>query len=245
MEHAQYGSVHDEHARKGSKPINSLEAIGILEQSLQGLAHAHSKNIVHRDIKPTNLLMMSRRPLYVKICDFGCGQEGIRSSSLAGTEIYRAPEMNPNATLHLCDLRASDVWSMAVSTLQYLCPTGLPYDGDNIESSHRKTKIPAPYVWPQKIIRKTRSYRGMDATGALDIVYTMLNPDHWDRPSAAHILPQITPIWERVAPLLDPHFEILENEPRTQSHYEASTDSDLTPTGDLPVTPTPPTCNKS
>lgn len=71
------------------------EALSILKQAAAGLDHAHSRGVVHRDIKPDNFIIEKS---VVRIGDFGIAQITQRdpvtkdSSALGGTPIYSAPE---------------------------------------------------------------------------------------------------------------------------------------------------------
>jgi serine/threonine protein kinase len=57
-------------ARRG--PLPPLDVIGYMAQAARGLVHAHSKAVIHRDIKPTNLFLVKTG--IVKILDLGCGE---------------------------------------------------------------------------------------------------------------------------------------------------------------------------
>lgn len=72
------------------------EAIGYLEQVSAGLRHAHSKGVIHRDIKPQNLLLSGDRKV-VKIADFGVARVHATDAPITrvGTNIYAPPEHSP------------------------------------------------------------------------------------------------------------------------------------------------------
>lgn len=75
-----------------------LDAVGrIVEHTLSGLEAAHAAGLVHRDIKPDNLLLLTEGddPWFVKLADFGLARlvEGSgRTTAVAGTLHYMAPE---------------------------------------------------------------------------------------------------------------------------------------------------------
>jgi serine/threonine protein kinase len=115
----------------------SLEkALFYLEQVCAGLAHAHSHNVIHRDIKPQNLLLTADCQV-VKIADFGVAkiELGDEVITRVGTNIYAAPEHNPlvqtgqldTASLPIMRSRltpAADIYSLAKTT--YALITGEP-----------------------------------------------------------------------------------------------------------------------
>ncbi|MFL6230615.1 MAG: protein kinase domain-containing protein [Pyrinomonadaceae bacterium] len=71
-------------------------ALYYLEQVCSGLQHAHDKGVIHRDIKPQNLLFTAERQV-VKIADFGVAKIGIGDGGITrvGTDVYAAPEHHP------------------------------------------------------------------------------------------------------------------------------------------------------
>ena len=77
-------------------PLSIEKAVGYLEQVCSGLAHAHKCGVIHRDIKPQNLLLTNDRKT-VKIADFGVARFEAMEGAITrvGTNIYAAPEHNP------------------------------------------------------------------------------------------------------------------------------------------------------
>ena len=99
--------------------------VDLMLQACEGLAEAHSINIIHRDIKPSNFFI-TRRPdgsNLLKILDFGISSAGGFESELTGTQTvvgtptYMAPEQM--RTARSTDSR-SDIWSMGVVMYQML-----------------------------------------------------------------------------------------------------------------------------
>jgi serine/threonine protein kinase/Tfp pilus assembly protein PilF len=111
-----------------SGPLDTNQAINIAQQIARGLEAAHEKNIIHRDIKSTNIMITDKGQ--VKIMDFGLakvrgGIELTKEQSTIGTAAYMSPEQ---ARGDKVDQR-SDLWSFGVVFYEIL--TGqLPFKGD-------------------------------------------------------------------------------------------------------------------
>ena len=108
-------------------PLSVPEALRIATQTLSGLAVAHQAGIVHRDIKPGNIMLGPDRR--VKIVDFGLaklsGESRLtRSGTAVGTVAYMPPEQARGEPV---DHRA-DIWAMGIVLFEML--TGrLPFSG--------------------------------------------------------------------------------------------------------------------
>ncbi len=132
-------------------PLPWRQAADCIRQTADGLQHAHEQGMVHRDIKPTNLLIT--RDGCVKILDFGLAllQNDHQSEfSLAmifghqclGTDDYIAPEQTFNS--HTVDSRA-DIYSLGCTFYHILTgtvPYHLPTTPEKIEA-HRFKKFPS------------------------------------------------------------------------------------------------------
>ncbi|HYG12196.1 MAG TPA: serine/threonine protein kinase [Pyrinomonadaceae bacterium] len=79
-----------------SHPLSLDRALYYLDQICDGLAHAHEHDVIHRDIKPQNLLLTADREI-VKIADFGVAkiEAGEGLITRVGTDVYAAPEHHP------------------------------------------------------------------------------------------------------------------------------------------------------
>ena len=119
------------------------ETIGIAIQVAQGLAAAHDQHIVHRDIKPQNMIIS--RDGKVKVADFGIARAGSSQtigSNAVGSVHYISPEQAKGG---YSDGR-SDIYSLGIT--MYEMVTGrLPFDGDNTVSialAHLEDPVPPP-----------------------------------------------------------------------------------------------------
>jgi serine/threonine protein kinase len=77
-------------------PLSIEQALFYLDQVCNGLQHAHERGVIHRDIKPQNLLFTADRQT-VKIADFGVAKIGVGDGGITrvGTDVYAAPEHHP------------------------------------------------------------------------------------------------------------------------------------------------------
>jgi hypothetical protein len=155
---------------RGALPIP--EALDYVLQAAQGLEYAHRVGVVHRDIKPGNLLVDKEGT--VRILDMGVAQlrdaadaDGVsptqitRDGAVVGTVDFMAPEQAASAK-H-ADQR-SDIYSLGC-TLYYLLTNEPIYGGDSVFDrmlAHRQRPIPS--------LREARR----DATKALDAVFQKL-----------------------------------------------------------------------
>ncbi|MGH9929985.1 MAG: protein kinase domain-containing protein [Pyrinomonadaceae bacterium] len=128
----EYLSGGDMAALSRSKPLPIEKALFYLEQVCSGLAHAHEGGVIHRDIKPQNLLLTADRKI-VKIADFGVARLAANEGAITrvGTNIYAAPEHNPLVQTGSLDLEAiaagrehlspaADIYSLAKTTYALL-----------------------------------------------------------------------------------------------------------------------------
>lgn len=125
--------------------LSVTEVIDIMLQVTDGMAHAHDAYIIHRDIKPQNIMILSNG--MIKITDFGVATalnstQLTQTNSVMGTVHYLPPEQanGKGSTIR------SDIYSMGIMMYELL--TGLvPYKGDNaVEIALKHLKEPLPSV---------------------------------------------------------------------------------------------------
>src|SRR5215217_6321394 len=156
MEHVPGGNLKDRIDRAG--PLDPAEAARLASQIAEALRVAHERGIVHRDIKPQNVLLDDAGD--AKVADFGIALAASRSSSsgtnlLFGTAGYMAPEQAMGEAVG----SPSDLYSLGVILYEML--TGeLPFEAEGPLATAMKhvTELPLP---PRK--RNPSVPEGMDA----------------------------------------------------------------------------------
>jgi serine/threonine protein kinase len=119
-------------------------AVAVVEQVAAALDTAHEAGLIHRDVKPSNILVTNRE--FVYLIDFGLARTAAdtvltQSGHTMGTMAYMAPERFRGMTDHRADV-------YALACVLYECLTGhLPYPGDTFEeqlNAHLNTPPPRP-----------------------------------------------------------------------------------------------------
>lgn len=168
--------------------LNYKEAISIAIQVARGIEAAHNNNIVHRDIKPQNIMISNEGK--VKVTDFGIARAATSNtihSDVMGSVHYTSPEQARNGFVD----GKSDIYSLGI--VMYEMVTGrVPFDGDTtvaIAIQHLQEEMVAPSVFApdlpislEKIILKCtqksqdRRYVSMGDL-LIDLKHALMEPD--------------------------------------------------------------------
>jgi serine/threonine-protein kinase len=177
MELVEGGTVAGELAEHGTLPIE--RALEIVEQSAAGLAAAHQHDVVHRDVKPGNLLLAADGT--VKVADFGIAQvpgEGGTTLTAAGQIIGSALYLSPERARGEQAGKAADVY--ALGCVLYQLVTGQPPFTAEHPTGILYQHVDTPPVPPSTIRPEFgEPYEAM--------LLRMLAKDPADRPTAAEI----------------------------------------------------------
>ncbi len=141
MAYAPYGSLRKRHPRKSQLPLPTV--IQYVTQVAAGLQYAHEQKIIHRDVKPENMLLSQNQT--VMLTDFGIAVQlqNTRISSdaqpqNAGTSAYMAPEQFNGQPVW-----SSDQYALAIVVYEWLCGE-VPFIGSIMEVAIQHLQRPVP-----------------------------------------------------------------------------------------------------
>jgi eukaryotic-like serine/threonine-protein kinase len=185
MEYVPGGDLKALLDKQGSLPSDELAGLGA--EVASGLAHAHEKGVIHRDIKPHNILIDARgRP---KLTDFGIARaldatQATRTGSYLGTALYSSPEQLRGERV----TSKSDVYSLGMSLYQAAVGEA-PFSGTPIEiaSQHVSREPDAPRALGVDL---------SDGVEALILDCVQKAPEH--RPTAKEVHERL---WEESRPI--------------------------------------------
>ena len=126
-------------------PLEEARVLSIAAQIADALGHAHAAGVVHRDVKPANVIVGTGDR--VKVTDFGIARAQTDSAltatgSLLGTAQYISPEQASGAEV----APSSDIYSLGIVCFEMLTGS-VPYTGDSavaVAMRHVSDRVPAP-----------------------------------------------------------------------------------------------------
>ena len=128
LEYVEGRTLKERISEKG--PMTPRHAINLSAQVLDALAHAHDKGIIHRDVKPQNIIINSRGR--AKLTDFGIARNTASdTTTLAGANVFGSVHyLSPEQAKGLPVTSASDIYSMGI-TLYEMVTGKLPFEAES------------------------------------------------------------------------------------------------------------------
>ncbi|MEM6689832.1 MAG: serine/threonine-protein kinase [Planctomycetota bacterium] len=187
----QISAPSDRGAAQSQGPLSMIEAASIISQTAKGLAYAHSLGLLHRDIKPGNILVSPEG--HAKLSDIGLAawsmdlDTGPRAGKIVGTADYLSPE-------HIRDPKsigmASDIYSLGC-TLYYAVTGRVPFPGGDTKDKCRRHLHETPWHPRNLAADLTEDF--------VEIVADMMNKDPAARISEAEIVVRRLEPWASAA----------------------------------------------
>jgi serine/threonine-protein kinase len=182
MECVEGETLADVLRERGQLPAD--EAVGLGLQACRGLAHAHAAGLVHRDVKPQNLLLRNDGTL--KIADFGIARAAETTAltqvgTVLGTAVYLSPEQALGEEV----TSAADVYSLGAVLYELL--TGRPpYEFDSLPDLAAKQAAGA--ITPVSELAPEVPRRVEDA-----VMRSLARNPNYRPPSAAELARELSP----------------------------------------------------
>eukprot|EP00977_Amphora_coffeiformis_P020473 scaffold8298_cov166-Amphora_coffeaeformis.AAC.1 len=166
---------------KRNKTVRSNVAVRIVQQVVQAVQYCHSRNVVHRDIKLENILLLQKpnessidAAVEIRLADFGIATYHRRGDApltdYVGSPTYVAPEV-----LNRSYDRACDIWSIGVMTYALLCGVA-PFSGTTKQEVYAKIQS-APLEFTHPAWQAVNHH-------AKDFIQACLQKDPRHRPTA-------------------------------------------------------------
>ncbi|CAK65635.1 unnamed protein product (macronuclear) [Paramecium tetraurelia] len=172
MEYMEGGSLKNYMSENPN--LNEEQCIQIMKSILSGLTYLHQHNVIHRDIKPDNILLT--KDIVPKIADFGLSiqfENFDYSTCKCGTFLYMAPEILQNKLYS----KPVDVWATGIIMYQLLQGVHPFYKQDSTKQQYLQTILEKPLQFKKPI-----------SSQAKDLLIRLLKIDISDRYTAGQAL---------------------------------------------------------
>jgi eukaryotic-like serine/threonine-protein kinase len=139
MDHAPHGTLRQRHPRGSQIPLATV--VSYVQQVAAALQYAHDQKLIHRDVKPENMLIGSKHEIVLS--DFGIAVVAHSTRSrkvedIIGTWTYAAPELFLGTPYP-----ATDQYALAIVAYEWLCGTP-PFRGNFPSLYHQHMNVPVP-----------------------------------------------------------------------------------------------------
>jgi serine/threonine protein kinase len=178
-------SLHD---RLYTQPLTLTESLSVVHQIASALGEAHSKEIVHRDIKPGNIFLCvqtgKEEPL-VKLLDFGIAKSvGFDGQTVTGQMMGTPTYMSPEQIVNIKDVdHRSDVYSLGIVFYHMICGVP-PFKGDSyFDTMRMHMQSPLPKV-------KISGFNDEICASLISLLNKMTHKDKYHRYADANALIQ-------------------------------------------------------
>ncbi len=174
-----------------SGALDDAGAVEVAAQIAEALAHAHGRGIVHRDVKPSNVLLAEAGGIDVRLLDFGLAQMAEFDTltglgDIPGTLAYISPERLHGETA----TPAADIWAVGVLLWEALAGEH-PFWGGDLTETSRRIQQGAPPL---------ESLRPDLPRHVLDTVASALGASPQRRPTAASLAEELRSLAEAAPP---------------------------------------------
>ncbi len=212
-------------------PVTNDRGIDLARQILLGVCHVHARRMVHGDITPANILLPTRREVW--LADFDRARtEGDVHAPSAGTPRYVAPEVGSGRSPHA----GSDVWSAVGCCVELLTGT-VPQDSEQADAllAHQPTAIRAALVRALDAVPDRRP----TAAELVNAFAGSTSPDRCPPPSSANKVTPATPTTVGTTATTDETVNTGRNGPSDQRGRTSITSVPPPPTVELPTVELP------
>jgi tRNA A-37 threonylcarbamoyl transferase component Bud32 len=149
LEYIKGGSLKDFYVNNYERFVCESFVTKILLEIARGILYLHSLNIIHRDIKPDNLLICEKDDsVNIKIIDFGLSKikpNSLKTNIIVGTLCYTAPEVLKKMTYN----NKVDIWSFGVIAY-FLLSGSFPYEINNDKVEFVENLVFTEHVWRKR-----------------------------------------------------------------------------------------------